>query len=148
MTDLYWNQKLSAGEIADKYDLLMKNVNKMMIRRGIPRRTKSEAMKLMWERNRRNRLDRWGASGEYSFKRAPNHPRANKYGFVQEHILVLEEKMGESLPKDWCTHHLNGIKDDNRPENLMGMPKVKHNYLHNPYINENKKEELKREFNL
>lgn len=50
----------------------------------------------------------------------PEHPRADKSGMVLEHIPVLEEKIGR--PLDWRrgeqVHHINGVKDDNRPENL------------------------------
>ena len=63
----------------------------------------------------------------YVFIYKPEHPRANaRKKVVAEHILVWEETHHQSLPKGWVVHHLNGIKDDNRPENLIGLPSKKH----------------------
>lgn len=59
----------------------------------------------------------------------PPHPRANTQGYVYEHILVWEEFHGKPLPKGWIVHHLNGIRSDNRPRNLEGMPSMKHNLV-------------------
>ena len=42
-----------------------------------------------------------------------------------EHIKVWEDHHGP-LPDKWVVHHLNGIKDDNRPENLVGMARSHH----------------------
>ena len=39
-------------------------------------------------------------------------------GNIQEHKLVMEEKIGRPLRKGESVHHINGIRDDNRPENL------------------------------
>lgn len=55
----------------------------------------------------------------YVFVIDENHPRANpNSGRVREHIVVMEKTIGrELLPKEEV-HHKNGIRSDNRPENL------------------------------
>lgn len=53
----------------------------------------------------------------YALKWAPDHPRENR-GRVREHILVVEEQIGRYLVKGENVHHKNGVRDDNRPENL------------------------------
>jgi hypothetical protein len=48
----------------------------------------------------------------------PDHPNAHASGWVFEHIYVLSEKLGRPLYPDERIHHKNGVRDDNRPENL------------------------------
>ena len=62
----------------------------------------------------------------------PEHPRTVAHLYVYEHILVAEQKIGRYLRPNEVVHHLNGIKDDNRPENLEIMDNVQHTHLHHP----------------
>lgn len=61
------------------------------------------------------------------------HPRTHKKGYAFEHILVWEETHNKPLPKGWVIHHLNGVKSDNRPENLVAMPRGEHTHQAEPF---------------
>ncbi len=49
----------------------------------------------------------------------PDHPFARNAGYVFEHRLVIEKKLGRYLKPEEVTHHINSIRDDNRTKNLM-----------------------------
>ena len=67
----------------------------------------------------------------YVLVKQDGHPRAKKHGgYVREHILVAERIIGRHLEPDEVVHHINGIKNDNRPENLMVMTKSEHISYH------------------
>ena len=53
----------------------------------------------------------------YVMIRVPDHPRASG-GYVFEHILVMERKLGRYVTLKETVHHKNTVRDDNRLKNL------------------------------
>jgi len=47
------------------------------------------------------------------------NPRANVNGYVREHILVAEKILAKQLPKNAVVHHVDGVKLNNSPNNLV-----------------------------
>ena len=55
----------------------------------------------------------------YVMRRARGHPRASQSSpYLFEHILVMEGLLGRYLLPGETVHHKDGVKADNRPENL------------------------------
>lgn len=46
--------------------------------------------------------------------------------FIREHRLIIEQYLGRKLKSSEEVHHINGVKDDNRIENLIVMNKYNH----------------------
>lgn len=66
----------------------------------------------------------------YVIVHTPDHPHAAKNKTMKEHRLVMETHLGRYLLPEEVVHHKNGIKDDNRLENLVLFSNHAEHYAH------------------
>ena len=68
--------------------------------------------------------------GGYYWELCPFHKKANPFGFVPRHRLVIERYLGRYLRSDEVVHHKNGNKLDDTLSNLQVMTRAQHLALH------------------
>lgn len=142
LLELHWQGELTLTQIGMKYGYsessACQKVSQEFKERDLTRRNRSEAHYLahrlhpeVYNPARGEKHGRWNGGktkheAGYIKVRMPEHPNAHKSGYVFEHRIVLEKKLGRLLKPSEIAHHLNGIKDDNRPENLIALTNKTH----------------------
>lgn len=99
---------------------------------GYLKRANIKIYKNIGERHHMYKGHRRSKSGYIMIKHS-NHPRADKLGYVLEHIIIMEQYLGRYLKyygkghKDnEEIHHKNEIKNDNRISNLEIKTRSQH----------------------
>lgn len=70
------------------------------------------------------------ASNGYVLIRAAEHPDADVRGYIYEHRLVAQAKIGRRLLSSEQVHHLDGDKQNNDPGNLEVVSIQQHRAAH------------------
>jgi len=150
LSQWYLEEKKSLTDISKMCDLSVTTVRRRLISYEIPLRTRSDGI-----RNSRKKLGpNRGKSREFSEEWKDNIRKArlrwsqkhakgiriNTNGYYEYtkskhkgrmvHIVIMEQFIGRPLIEDEIVHHKNGIKTDNRIENLEIMTRSEHSRHH------------------
>ena len=69
----------------------------------------------------------------YIYVMKHGHPLSNGQNYVMQHKIIMEKHLGRYLSPKEVVHHINGIRDDNRLENLkLFANTTEHSKFHFP----------------
>jgi hypothetical protein len=99
----------------------------------------SEEQKEKWRRERKGKNHPSWKGGKilvdgYMYIHAPDHPNATKDGYMVEHRLVMEKKIGRLLSQKEVVHHIDGDKLNNKPHNLSLEESTGKHFINNHLI--------------
>lgn len=118
--ELYWDQGKCAGEVADELGCTERTIWTWIKKHGMETRRNGHPRK---ERvnfdTSPNGYERWKAT----------HP-PDRGSVVMVHRLLAVSEHGFDAVAEKHVHHVNGVKWDNRPENIEVMTHEEHNRLH------------------
>jgi hypothetical protein len=69
-------------------------------------------------------------SGPYDYAKVPDHPKANKNGYVLLHRIIMENFLGRLLNDEEIVHHKDKDGHNNDIENLEVMDRKEHLTMH------------------
>ncbi|MEI6236164.1 MAG: HNH endonuclease signature motif containing protein [Planctomycetota bacterium] len=147
MKNLYLREKRTLWFIANATGRKLSTVRITLIRNGVKLRTVSQSLSynpnlgkhLIGKKrvftdshirnmrkafkNRKSRGWRISSNGYQEYTTGVNAGRG-------VHIIILEKKIGRKMMKGEVTHHIDGNKLNNNPDNLMLMTRSEHSRLH------------------
>lgn len=122
LREMYNDQKMSQSEIADAFGINQPTVSKWMGHFGISTRDPSTATALA-----HGPLDMYtSVEGYEEFTTRINYERKA----VLHHRLLAVAECGFSAVEGRVVHHKNGVKWDNRPENIEVLSDSRHKEIH------------------
>lgn len=132
LIDLYENQNLSIHKIAESLGVTQGAIRRYFKKYDIPFKETGYAKTISTsgEKSGNWKGEKLLASNGYISIYMPDHPKAGSRKRVYEHRLVMEQHLGRYLTEDEVVHHINGIKTDNRLENLLLLTNSEHIALH------------------
>jgi hypothetical protein len=126
--------RTTLGRYLKKFGIPMKNLSEIMTGRKLSPEHKAKVVKTL-RNGSQNENPNWKGgrtttSQGYVWIKSNEHPNKNRQGYVLEHRLVIEKKLGRYLEKSEHVHHINGVKTDNRIENLKIVTRSEHTTIH------------------
>lgn len=106
----------SPGVVAEH--LKQKGIQTRSVREGMDVAGKVGVNKRLGEKAANWKGGRHSTKSGYITVYAPDHPNSGKRGYVMEHRLVMEQKLGRYLEHGEIVHHIDGNKQNNHPDNL------------------------------
>lgn len=140
LENMYHRDNMTLKEIANKLNMSYKHIRSLLIHYDISRRI-PKARNQFGEKNPNWKSGKDGrriTKRGYVYIRCPSHPRASRnHNYVPEQVLIMERYLQRYLTENELVHHINGIRTDNRIENLQVMPRLGTN-SHAAYHNQHK----------
>lgn len=123
LSDRYLIDKMSISEIATLANASNGATSSSLLHSGIQMRTVSEGIEIARVKYSGSGSGNWKGGNKktgkgYVYKYAPDHPHATQDGYVMRHRLEMEKHLGRYLTQEEIVHHKNGVKGDDRIENL------------------------------
>jgi hypothetical protein len=134
--DLYQNENKNMTEIAEMFNVSFSTIKRRLIPYGIIR-SMSDTIRIAYLTGRRKKFPKNGHGPSWRGGKItdgngyiriymPSHPFCDSRGYVMEHRLIMEKEIGRVLKRTELVHHLNGQRNDNRPENFLLVIRKNH----------------------